>query len=77
MKVKLSWTNWGELEEERNSFIPIFIRGQQEGVFSDGDAYKLLILFLAVVSGLILQDAKTMGMDWKQEVDRLLNILTK
>ncbi|MBO7743182.1 TetR/AcrR family transcriptional regulator [Paenibacillus sp. MWE-103] len=57
--------------------IPIFIRGQQEGIFSAGDAYKRLILFLSVVSGLMLQDARAMGMDWTQEVDRLLNLLTR
>ena len=57
--------------------IPIFVRGQQEGLFAEGDAYKRLILFLSVVNGLMLQDAKAMGMDWTQEVDRLLNILTK
>lgn len=56
---------------------PIFVRGQQEGQFAEGDAYKRLILFLSVVSGLMLQDAKMMGMNWAQEVDRLLNILTK
>ncbi|MBB6634199.1 TetR/AcrR family transcriptional regulator [Cohnella thailandensis] len=57
--------------------IPIFVRGQQEGQFAEGDAYKRLILFLSVVTGLMLQDAKAMGMDWTQEVDSLLNILTK
>ncbi|WP_123042519.1 TetR/AcrR family transcriptional regulator [Cohnella candidum] len=57
--------------------IPIFVRGQQEGQFAEGDAYKRLILFLSVITGLMLQDAKAMGMDWTQEVDRLLNILTK
>lgn len=57
--------------------IPIFERGQQEGQFAAGDAKKRLILFLSVVNGLMLQDAKAMGMDWTQEVDRLLNILTK
>ncbi|MDG0793856.1 TetR/AcrR family transcriptional regulator [Cohnella ginsengisoli] len=57
--------------------IPIFVRGQQEGQFAEGDPYKRLILFLSVVNGLMLQDAKATGMDWTQEVDRLLNILTK
>lgn len=55
--------------------IPIFVRGQQEGQFAEGDAYKRLILFLSVVNGLMLQDAKAIGMDWTQDVDRLLNIL--
>ncbi|ACT01510.1 TetR/AcrR family transcriptional regulator [Paenibacillus sp. JDR-2] len=57
--------------------IPIFVRGQQEGQFAEDDAYKRLILFLSVVNGLMLQDAKAMGMNWTQEVDLLLNILTK
>lgn len=57
--------------------IPIFVRGQQEGLFAEGDAYRRLILFLSVVNGLMLQDAKVMGMDWTQEVDHILNILTK
>ncbi|TCM96862.1 TetR family transcriptional regulator [Paenibacillus sp. BK033] len=57
--------------------IPIFVQGQQEGQFAEGDAYKRLILFLSVVNGLMLQDAKAVGMDWTQEVDRLMNILTR
>lgn len=57
--------------------IPIFVQGQREGQFAEGDAYKRLILFLSVVTGLMLQDAKTIGMDWTQEVDLLLNILKK
>ncbi|RED83252.1 MULTISPECIES: TetR/AcrR family transcriptional regulator [Cohnella] len=64
-------------QETIEQIIPIFIRGQQEGVFSEGDAYKQLILYFSVINGLILQDAKVIGMDWIQEVDRLLNILTK
>ncbi|RUT33688.1 TetR/AcrR family transcriptional regulator [Paenibacillus zeisoli] len=57
--------------------IPIFVRGQLEGQFAEGDPYKPLLLFLSVVNGLMLQDAKALGMDWAQEVDLLMNILTK
>lgn len=57
--------------------VPIFVRGQQEGQFAEGDPYKRLILFLSVVTGLMLQDAKAMGIEWTQEIDLLLNILTK
>lgn len=57
--------------------IPIFVRGQQEGQFAEGDPYKRLLLFLSVVTGLMLQDAKAIGVDWTQEVDRLLAIVTK
>ncbi|GIP40672.1 hypothetical protein J31TS4_39520 [Paenibacillus sp. J31TS4] len=57
--------------------IPIVVRGQQEGQFAEGDPYKRLIVFLSVVTGLMLQDAKAMGIDWTQEVDLLLNIMTK
>lgn len=59
------------------SLIPIFVRGQQEGEFAEGDPYGRLILFLSVVTGLMLQDAKAIGIDWTQEVDRLLGIVKK
>ncbi|TJY41752.1 TetR/AcrR family transcriptional regulator [Cohnella pontilimi] len=64
-------------QETIELLIPIFVRGQQEGQFAEGDPYRRLILFLSVVTGLMLQDAKAIGADWTQEVDRLLNILTK
>ncbi|MBB6731430.1 TetR/AcrR family transcriptional regulator [Cohnella zeiphila] len=64
-------------QETIKLLIPIFVQGQQEGQFAEGDPYKRLILFLSVVTGLMLQDAKAIGADWTQEVDRLLNILTK
>lgn len=64
-------------QETIELLIPIFIRGQQEGQFAEGDPFKRLILFLSVVTGLMLQDAKAVGTDWTQEVDRLMNILTK
>lgn len=64
-------------QETIELLIPIFIRGQQEGQFAEGDPFKRLILFLSVVTGLMLQDAKAAGTDWTQEVDRLMNILTK
>ncbi|MBM7569504.1 TetR/AcrR family transcriptional regulator [Paenibacillus sacheonensis] len=62
--------------ETVESMIPILVRGQQEGQFAEGDPYRRLILFLSVVTGLMLQDAKAIGIDWTQEVDRLLGILT-
>lgn len=64
-------------QETIEQIIPIFVRGQQEGVFSESDAYKQLILYFSVVNGLILQDAKVIGMDWTQDVDLLLKILMK
>ncbi|MFC4808044.1 TetR/AcrR family transcriptional regulator [Paenibacillus sp. GCM10023250] len=57
--------------------MPIFVRGQQEGLFAEGNAAKRLIVFLSVLNGLMLQDAKAMGMNWAQDVDLVLNILTK
>jgi AcrR family transcriptional regulator len=57
--------------------IPIIIRGQQEGQFVEGDPYKRLLLFLSVVTGLMLQDTMALRIDWTQEVDHLLGILTK
>ncbi|QHW29493.1 TetR/AcrR family transcriptional regulator [Paenibacillus rhizovicinus] len=57
--------------------IPIVVRGQEEGQLAEGDPYKRLLLFLSVVTGLMLQDTKALGIDLALEVDYLLGILTK
>jgi hypothetical protein len=57
--------------------VPIIIKGQQIGEFRDGDPFKLLFLYLSVITGLMLQDIPTAQDYWPQEVENLMRILTK
>ncbi|MBD3920445.1 TetR/AcrR family transcriptional regulator [Paenibacillus sp. PR3] len=56
--------------------IPIFIRGQEAGQFAEGDPCRRMILFLSILTGLMLQDSKLPGVEWAQEVNRLMRVLT-
>ncbi|GGD88486.1 TetR/AcrR family transcriptional regulator [Paenibacillus nasutitermitis] len=56
--------------------IPIFIKGQQIGEFSEGDPYRLLFLYFTVIIGLMLQDVPMDEGYWLQEVDQLMKIIT-
>ncbi|GMK41210.1 TetR family transcriptional regulator [Paenibacillus sp. CCS19] len=56
--------------------FPIFIRGQEAGQFAEGDPHNRIILFLSILTGLMLQDARLLGVEWTQEVDRLMRVLT-
>ncbi|MFS0723118.1 TetR/AcrR family transcriptional regulator [Paenibacillus sp. 1P07SE] len=56
-------------------FIPIIQEGQQCGQVIDEDPHKLANLYLAVLSGLIVDDAAWLGLDLEWNVNRLLRIL--
>ncbi|UKS25336.1 TetR/AcrR family transcriptional regulator [Paenibacillus sp. HWE-109] len=58
-----------------DQLVPLFIKGQQSGEFCEGDPYKLLILYLSVITGLMLQESPT-NEGWLQEVDNLMKIIT-
>ncbi|UVI28463.1 TetR/AcrR family transcriptional regulator [Paenibacillus spongiae] len=57
--------------------VPILKKGQQLGEFSEGDPHRLLFLYFSVITGLMLQDISKDDINWHQEVDVLLRILTK
>jgi TetR/AcrR family transcriptional regulator, regulator of autoinduction and epiphytic fitness len=57
--------------------VPIFIKGQQAGEFCEGDPYKLLLLYLSVITGLMLQDVQSDENNWQQDINFLLKIIMK
>ncbi|MBB6671569.1 TetR/AcrR family transcriptional regulator [Cohnella nanjingensis] len=62
-------------QETLNRLAPILVQGQQAGEFCEGDPERLLLLYLSVITGLMLQDANAPEGYWLQEIDRLMKIL--
>jgi len=63
-------------KETIDLLVPIFVKGQESGQFRKGDPERLLLLYLSVITGLMLQDVPGAEGYWTQEVDHLMNILT-
>lgn len=63
--------------ETIDHLVPMFIKGQQIGEFSEGDPLKLLFLYFSVIIGLMLQDIPNGEGYWLQDVDSLMKIVSK
>lgn len=63
--------------ETIDRLVPLFVRGQQTGEFCDGDPHTLLLLYLSVISGLMLQDFPDGSDFFLQQVDMLMKIILK
>jgi TetR/AcrR family transcriptional regulator of autoinduction and epiphytic fitness len=60
-----------------DQLVPIFIKGQQAGEFCEGDPNKLLLLYLSVITGLMLQDVQSYENNWQQDINILMKIIMK
>ncbi|RKN85448.1 TetR/AcrR family transcriptional regulator [Paenibacillus ginsengarvi] len=56
--------------------VPVFVQGQQDGQFGQGDARELLLFYFSVISGLMLQDVPASPSGWSRQTDRLMKLLT-
>jgi AcrR family transcriptional regulator len=59
-----------------NRLLPIFVKGQETGVFSKGDPRQLLNWYLSVINSLILQEQGDEEYGFP-DVDVLMRIITK
>ncbi|PLR66191.1 TetR/AcrR family transcriptional regulator [Bacillus sp. UMB0893] len=59
-----------------NMLIPIFVKGQEAGEFSEGDPRELLYWYFHIISSLIMQDPGNEGYGLPS-ADVLMRILTK
>ncbi|WP_191561296.1 hypothetical protein [Metabacillus idriensis] len=59
-----------------NMLIPIFVKGQEAGEFSEGDPRELLYWYFHIISSLIMQDPDNEGYGLPS-ADILMRILTK
>lgn len=57
--------------------IPVFIQGQEAGDFYEGDAGTLLMCYLSVITGLMLQKSPQGDGFWTDQVDVLMRLIRK
>ncbi|MFH5183786.1 TetR/AcrR family transcriptional regulator [Paenibacillus sp. TAB 01] len=63
-------------QDTMDLLVPIFVKGQELGEFSEGDPRQLLFLYFSVVTGLMIQETPMGEGYWQLVVDRLIKLLT-
>lgn len=64
-------------EKTIENIIPIFIKGQQEGEFYEGDPVELLLCYFSVITGLMLQESPADEDFWSRQIDVLMRMVKK
>jgi len=64
-------------EKTIERIVPIFIQGQREGEFYEGNPAQLLLCYFSVITGLMLQESPQGEDFWSRQVDVLMRMVKK
>ncbi|MGG0172811.1 TetR/AcrR family transcriptional regulator [Paenibacillus dokdonensis] len=64
-------------EKTIERLVPIFIKGQEEGEFYEGEPAQLLLCYCSVITGLMLQESPYGEDFWTRQADVLMRMIKK